>query len=95
MYCPFMMSMKKIKEVSDKHNLGIKAEYNFANVLKAYIKLFPRWALFILKSRLERAAKDRNYSHKKLVHLFFYQSISALIQYLAILVFICMAAVFV
>jgi hypothetical protein len=86
---------KKIKEMSEKHNLGINAEYDFTKVLTTYISLFPKLAQFFYRSRFERAISDRNYSHQKLIHLFFYQSISAFIQYLAILIFICLAAVFV
>ncbi|MEK7321806.1 MAG: hypothetical protein AABZ84_01850 [Pseudomonadota bacterium] len=86
---------KQIDEISKKYDLGIKAQYDFSKVLESYINLFPKWSLLLLRSRFRKSIADRNYSHTKLVAMFVTQNGCAFIQYLAILVFVCLAATFV
>lgn len=85
---------QKIKEMSDAHNLDIKAEYDFSKVLQAYLALFPKWSLFFLKSKFNKSIADRNYPHKSLITSFVTQSFCAFIQYLLIVVFVGLAAIF-
>jgi hypothetical protein len=86
---------KQIQEISEKHDLDIKAEYDFAKVVLAYMNLYPKWALLIARSIFKKATTDRNYSHKNLIKMFVYQTSCAFLQYIAILVFVILSAVFV
>lgn len=60
----------KIKEMSDTHNLDIKAEYDFSKVLQTYLGLFPKWSQLFLKSKFNKTIADRNYPHKALIPSF-------------------------
>ena len=85
----------KIEKMSEEHDLNIKAEYDFNKVIEAYINLYPKWSLLLLRSRFEKSIADRNYSHKKLVGIFINQSTCAFIQFLSVLIFVCLSAIFV
>lgn len=83
-----------IEKISQEHNLGVRTEYDITKVLDSYIKLYPKWTLFFIKSKFEKATKDRMYAHKLVISRFTAQVLFAFLQFLFILIFISLATIF-
>ena len=82
---------KQIEEISKKHELGLKAEFNLNKLIEAYVSLFPKWYLFFIKAKIEKSFTDRNYGHKFIVNLFIAQSSCMFLQFISILLFVIAA----
>jgi hypothetical protein len=90
----FRKSAAKIEQMSDAHGLGVNADLDFDMIVARYIELFPSWILIFRRSQFEKSASDTTYAQGLLMGYFAYQVLVAVLQYIAIFIFILLAAIY-
>ncbi|NOH77898.1 hypothetical protein F0247_23050 [Vibrio crassostreae] len=84
-----------ISEMSDKNGLAIKTEFDLMKTVASFQELYPWYIKLILNRPMKKLKEDRSYNHQRMLITHFWQGMTLLGQYLLLVAFVVMSAIYI
>ncbi|MDE1237083.1 hypothetical protein [Vibrio aestuarianus] len=91
----FEQHANSIEEMAEKNGLAIKPEFDLMKSISSFQELYPWYIKLVLNRPMNKAKENRNYHHKRMVVTHFWQGMTLFVQYLILVAFVGMSAVYI
>lgn len=90
----FDRNSEKIESIAEKNNLKIQLEFDLMKTVDAYLNLTPGYMRIFTKRGTDKAKKDKAYTYKKMLTMYFWQSTCLFLQLISLATFVLMATLY-